>query len=255
MDFKKIIIFLLILIPSVSHGASSLFSATALNNSYTPTVIIGGSPTTATVTNFSDYSEIRFDANVSGTEYAGFRFDYFPGNLPGVTDVTIEYSFIENVAGTCTMALKNNTGNISGGTLSLPATVATTTHTFTGMGTNFTGNGTQVPSITLGMNASCNGTLRILSVTTNVSTVNPLLFTTQTSPVNTIYVPIDPMLTSLECITGTPTSTCAFEYSTTTASSTAYNYTGYFGLTVATLIIFLFIVVILFARYSSKQYL
>jgi len=39
-----------------------------------------------------------------------------------------------------------------------------------------------------------------------------------------VYVPVDTELSSLQCITNAPTSTCSFEYSTTTATSTTIDY-------------------------------
>ena len=178
--FNKLIVFTIFtaifLLPfAFTHAASSLYQTVVLDNAWTPTVRLDGTPTIGTLTLFPTYAELRNQSS-SGTQYTGFVIPQKPGNFAPVTELTVEYAFIENVAGTCNMQLKLNTSSISGGSLSLPATVATTTYTFTGIASTFAGGTGQTASINLGGNASCNGTLRILSMTTDVDTVIPLSF-------------------------------------------------------------------------------
>jgi len=56
--------------------------------------------------------------------------------------------------------------------------------------------------------------------------VGTIVYTPASSNVTT-YVPVNQYVTNLSCVNGTPTTTCSFTYSTTTATST-YDYRPYF---------------------------
>lgn len=67
------------------------------------------------------------------------------------------------------------------------------------------------------------------------------------------YIPINQYVTTAECVTGTPTSTCSFTYSTTTATTT--DYTAKLDNMLLLMSVFLFFIGILLFRYVAKKYI
>lgn len=72
---------------------------------------------------------------------------------------------------------------------------------------------------------------------------------------STVFIPIDTQLNNLTCVSNSPTSTCTFEYSTTTATSTTIDYSRHFDLFLLLTSILMFACGIALFRGLAKKYL
>jgi len=185
-------------------SASSLYEVSVLNNNFTPTIVSNNSPTVSTLTLTSRYAQIRH-TGTAVNQYTGMILERASGNVPLVTSTSVVYSYTPNTAGTCTMAFRSNTSNNTSHSITLTTAVATTTVNFVNSNLYSVTASNNTWSLALGGSTSCDGTLRIESIYTNVAGVIPLSFSTLESNVNTININVS---------ASSSTSTNPVDYST-----------------------------------------
>jgi len=228
MNFiSKIFIAIVLVFPLVSFAGSTEQNYSGAATYYR----VSGSGTalnsTAKTSTKDDYLEIYvdFDDYLSGNNFMGMLGE-ISYDLTGATSITVDYE-LDVIAGNCQFILHwgNTTSPASyqwstSTAVDIPRTVETQSQNHSGM------KGI-MPLLHQNSGSICEGTLKIYDMYD--STGNDYLTFLTAGESSTVFVPMDSELTSLECVTNSPTSTCSFSYSTTTASSTP-DYSRHFDL-------------------------
>lgn len=229
MNFiSKIFIAIIILLPAVSFagateqnydGAAYFYRASGAGTTLS---------SNARTSTKDDYLEIYidFDDYLSQNNYMGMLGE-LTYNLTGATSIFVDYE-LDVIAGTCNFILHWGYPSTGPASYQWATTTAVdiprTTQT---QSQNHSGSKGIMPLLRQGSGAVCEATLKIYDMGDSNGN-DYLTFLTQ-SQSQTIYVPVQSEITALECISNSPTSTCSFSYSTTTASTTP-DYSPHFDL-------------------------
>jgi len=151
--------------------------------------------------------------------------------------------YVDTVAQTA----ENNTATpawVTWSSLSIPCTDGTFAITFTPSASTYYIYGNQGNTADSYKLVNQNGT--------QYGVYSAAIFTYPEGGVGT-YIPINQYVTNAECVNGTPTTTCSFTYSTTTASTT--DYTAKLDNMLLLMSVFLFLIGISLFRFVAKKYI
>jgi len=220
MNFIKLFALAILIVPSLSFGAVGdvKISDNIVGSTNTGTV----SGTVHRIYCPSDYNLVRFGWQTrlnTGSGSFGFYFNGVHNSTTTVNSTPTWYYFTMN---------EPCTGGYVDMTIISPANYYSYQTVYTA------GTGAEVPDV------------KVENRTTSLYNLYNLTLNKASSGGQTTYVPVNQYVTDLTCINSTPTTTCAFAYSTTTATTT-YDYrtnfdliTLFFGLLLFALGVYMF---------------
>jgi len=220
MNFIKFFALAFLLVPSFSFAAVGDVkisdNVVASTNTGTP------SGTVHRIYCPSDYTLVRFGWQTrvnTGSQSLGFYFNGTHNATTTVTSVNTWYYFTMNIP--CTAGY-------------VDMTVISPVNYYSVQTAYTAGASAEVPDV------------KVENLTTGLYNLYNLTLNKSSSPSSATYVPVNQYVTDLTCVNSTPTTTCAFAYSTTTATTT-YDYrtnfdliTLFFGLLLFALGVYMF---------------
>jgi len=196
MNFIKLLVFAILLIPSLSFGAVG--DVNISDNVVSSTNTATPSGTVHRIHCPSDYNLVRFGWQTrvnTGSQSIGFYFNGTHNATTTVTSTNTWYYFTMNIP--CTSGY-------------VDMTVISPVNYYSNQTVYTAGASAEVPYV------------KVQNTTTGLYNVYNLTLN-KASSASTTYVPVNQYVTDLSCVNSTPTTTCAFTYSTTTATTT-YDY-------------------------------